>query len=69
MILKLIGMGDQDADEYAKPPLPDGVIRHARKSRVINSFVRNVWSQRMRCFPCHTQHEMTVVAGFSRLRL
>jgi hypothetical protein len=34
------------------------VIRHARKSRVVESFERNVWSQRMRCFPCHTPHEL-----------
>jgi hypothetical protein len=34
------------------------VIRHARKSRVVDSFVRNVWSQRMRCFPCHTPNEI-----------
>jgi hypothetical protein len=46
------------ADELARPDSPDEVIRHARKSRVIDSFVRNVWSQRMRCFPCHTPHEL-----------
>ena len=45
-------------DKIAKPELPDGVIRHARKSRIVDSFVRNVWSQRMRCFPCHTPHEI-----------
>jgi hypothetical protein len=44
--------------ELAKPHVPDEVIRHARKSRVVDSFVRNVWSQRMRCFPCHTPHEV-----------
>ncbi len=42
----------------ARPDKPDPVIRHARKSRVVDSFVRNVWSQRMRCFPCHTPHEI-----------
>lgn len=42
----------------AKPPVADEVIRHARKSRVVDSFVRKVWSQRMRCFPCHTPHEV-----------
>lgn len=46
------------ADEYAKPDAPDGVIRHARKSRIVDSFARNIWSQRMRCFPCHTPHEI-----------
>lgn len=44
--------------ELAKPSVPDEVIRHARKSRVVDSFVRNVWSQRMRCFPCHTPNEI-----------
>lgn len=40
------------------PVTSDAVIRHARKSRVLDSFVRNIWSQRMRCFPCHTPHEI-----------
>jgi hypothetical protein len=44
--------------EPARPAQPDPVIRHARKSRVVDSFVRNVWSQRMRCFPCHTPYEI-----------
>lgn len=47
-----------DGFEPARPEHPDAVIRHARKSRVVDSFVRNVWSQRMRCFPCHTPHEI-----------
>ncbi|GAB5407130.1 MAG: hypothetical protein Aurels2KO_53610 [Aureliella sp.] len=34
------------------------VIRHARKDRVLSSFTRSVWSQRMRCFPCHTPAEI-----------
>lgn len=42
----------------ARPVHPDAIIRHARKSRIVDSFVRNVWSQRMRCFPCHTPHEI-----------
>lgn len=46
------------ATELARPKKPDEVIRHMRKSRVVDSFVRNVWSQRMRCFPCHTPHEI-----------
>lgn len=46
------------APELARPDVPDEVIRHARKSRVVDSFVRNVWSQRMRCFPCHTPNEI-----------
>jgi hypothetical protein len=44
--------------KLAKPAVPNEVIRHARKSRVVDSFVRNVWSQRLRCFPCHTPHEI-----------
>ena len=39
-------------------PKVDSVICHARKGSVIDSFVRNVWSQRMRCFPCHTRYEL-----------
>jgi hypothetical protein len=46
------------ATELARPEKPDAVIRHMRKSRVVDSFVRNAWSQRMRCFPCHTPHEI-----------
>ncbi|HIE99074.1 MAG TPA: hypothetical protein EYG03_22125 [Planctomycetes bacterium] len=42
----------------AKPKKPDPVIEYTRKSRVVDSFARNVWSQRMRCFPCHTPHEL-----------
>lgn len=40
------------------PQKPIEVVRHARKSRVVESFARNVWSQRMRCFPCHTPHAL-----------
>lgn len=44
--------------DLARPSQSDEVIRFTRKSRLINSFARNVWSQRMRCFPCHTEHEI-----------
>jgi hypothetical protein len=44
--------------DLAKPEKPDAVIRHNRKDRLLDSFVRNVWSQRMRCFPCHTPFEL-----------
>lgn len=47
-----------DPEKLAGPAVSDAVIRHARKGRVVDSFVRNVWSQRMRCFPCHTPHEI-----------
>lgn len=40
------------------PKKPAEVVRHARKSRVVESFARNIWSQRMRCFPCHTPNEL-----------
>ena len=49
---------DPEPEDTAKPDRPDSVIRHARKSRLVDSFARNVWSQRMRCFPCHTPHEI-----------
>lgn len=45
------------AEDLARPAKPDAVIRHARKDRLLDSFERNVWSQRMRCYPCHTPHE------------
>ena len=48
------------AKVLASSPVADAVIRHGRKSRIVDSFVRNVWSQRMRCFPCHTPHEKFV---------
>jgi hypothetical protein len=44
--------------EQARPAVPDAVIRHARKSRLVDSFARNIWSQRLRCSPCHTPHEI-----------
>jgi len=34
--------------------LPDQVIRHARKDRVLHSFVENVWSEVNRCAACHS---------------
>lgn len=40
------------------PSVSDEVIRHTRKDRVLDSFTRNIWSQRMRCFPCHTPGEL-----------
>src|SRR5262245_52504566 len=50
------------AEDLAKPDKPDAVIRHNRKDRLLDSFVRNVWSQRMRCFPCHTPFELDAVS-------
>jgi len=36
------------------PQLPDEVIRHARKDRVLSSFVDNVWAEVGRCAACHS---------------
>jgi hypothetical protein len=36
------------------PDVPDEVIRHGRKDRVLQSFVENVWSERQRCMHCHS---------------
>ena len=41
-------------EEIAVPPVSVEVIRHARKSRVFDSFVTNVWSQIERCAGCHS---------------
>ena len=35
------------------PSVPDEVIRHARKDRLLASFIENVWTERMRCWGCH----------------
>ena len=55
---KLRNLPAPKAGALAKPERPNEVIRHARKSRVAESFERNVWAHRMRCFPCHTPHEI-----------
>lgn len=55
---KLRSLPPLTAAQRARPARPNEVIRHARKSRVVDSFVRNVWSQRMRCFPCHTPNDI-----------
>ncbi len=40
--------------DLAQPKRPVEVIRHARTDQVLASFERNVWSQRFRCFACHS---------------
>lgn len=55
---RMLDLPKMDAAELAGPETPDEVIRHGRKGRLMNSFVRNIWSQRLRCFPCHTPHEI-----------
>ena len=54
----LLGAKPATTSTKAGPGYSDHVIRHTRKDRVLDSFVRNVWSQRMRCFPCHTPGEL-----------
>ena len=55
---KLRALAPLSAADLAKPQRSDEIIRHNRKDRLLDSFVRNVWSQRMRCFPCHTPFEL-----------
>ena len=35
------------------PSVSDKVIRHARKDRLLASFIENIWSERVRCWSCH----------------
>lgn len=44
-----------DDKEQAKPAVPNEVIRHARKDRLLESFEANVWAWRFRCMNCHTE--------------
>ena len=55
---ELVSRSAKSASGDAGPEKPVEVIRHARKDRILDSFVRNVWSQRMRCVPCHTPNEI-----------
>ena len=43
------------AEAERATPLPDAVIRHARKDRLEVSFESNVWAYRFRCMNCHTE--------------
>jgi hypothetical protein len=36
------------------PTLPPEVIRHARRDRVLESFIENIWIERERCAGCHS---------------
>ena len=54
----LVQLPDPASEDWAKPSQSPAVIRHTRKNRVLDSFERNIWSQRMRCFPCHTPYEL-----------
>jgi hypothetical protein len=42
------------SDSPIGPQLPDEVIRHARRDRVLASFLDNVWSEAGRCAACHS---------------
>lgn len=42
------------AVEPIGPTLPPEVIRHARRDRVLQSFVENIWIERERCAGCHS---------------
>jgi hypothetical protein len=41
-------------DAKLGPQLPDEVIRHARRDRVLTSFLDNVWAEAGRCAACHS---------------
>jgi hypothetical protein len=41
-------------DSKLGPQLPDEVIRHARRDRVLASFIDNFWSEVGRCAACHS---------------
>jgi hypothetical protein len=40
--------------ELAQPKRPNAVLRHARTDAMLESFEKNVWSQRFRCSSCHS---------------
>ncbi|HUG68574.1 MAG TPA: hypothetical protein VMM76_12545 [Pirellulaceae bacterium] len=42
------------SDSALGPTVPDEVIRHARKDRVLASFIDHVWSEVGRCAACHS---------------
>ncbi|HUP79141.1 MAG TPA: hypothetical protein VM260_11355, partial [Pirellula sp.] len=46
-------IADKDAQAIG-PQLPEEVIRHARKDRVLASFIENVWNEVGRCAACHS---------------
>lgn len=55
---ELVALKREDEGSRSGPEKPNSVIRHTRKDRILDSFERNIWSQRMRCFPCHTPSEI-----------
>lgn len=55
---RMLALEHSDDGKWDRNSETNKVIRHSRKDRVLDSFVRNIWSQRMRCFPCHTPAEI-----------
>ncbi len=48
------------------PRLSEEVIRHARKDRVLASFIENVWTEVGRCAACHSPDQnVSVLRGHS----
>jgi len=44
----------ETTDSLLGPTVPDAVIRHARRDRVLASFIDNIWSEVGRCAACHS---------------
>lgn len=44
----------ETTDSRLGPTVPDAVIRHARRDRVLASFIDNIWSEVGRCAACHS---------------
>lgn len=47
-------LSQSDASAPIGPSLPNEVIRHGRKDRVLASFIDNVWTEVGRCAACHS---------------
>lgn len=48
-------LADSDSDTTTiGPQIPDEVIRHARRDRVLASFIDNIWTEVGRCAACHS---------------
>jgi hypothetical protein len=53
---RLAGSNSASAEASAAigPTLPVEVVRHARRDRVLASFIENIWIERERCAGCHS---------------
>ena len=47
------GLLKATSDVQVGTSLPPEVIRHARRDRVLSSFIDNIWSEMGRCVNCH----------------